>query len=372
MRLFFFIALAIMATQAHASEKVLVAVLSSFAKPEKLGENFKDNDSDSWDDIESHVRFGARIFADRYCSKEVVLKDYDTGETMETMLNAVHQAEKDGAKIIMGFVVSSSILTLNKVYPDRKTPIVTMMASHEDVGGKVPPTLQMSYDDKLQGKSLAGVFVRMPAKERKNAFLLTEITNPFSVELSREFKKNLAPASVHELEYVTPLKWPPKGWDLDKLKTATAIIMTGEGREVLEVVRQVSKFNQKYILVGGDGWYRGNVTQYLPARGTYIPDSLTLGHWTPRLPDPASHEFGEKYKTKYKADPGGTAAVAHDAIKTICTVWKEKHSLSFDSFAGVPVPGLTGTIEFDVHGKQTKKKPLLYEFRNGSYHYERF
>jgi len=122
----------------------------------------------------------------------------------------------------------------------------------------------------------------------------------------------------------------------------------------------------------GDGWYRGNVTQYLPPRGVYIPDSLTLGHWTPRLPDPDSQEFGKKYKAKYKADPGGTAAMAHDGMKTICKVWKEKHNLSFDSFVGVSVPGLTGTIQFNSRGKQDTKTPLLYEFRNGSYHYERF
>jgi hypothetical protein len=64
--------------------------------------------------------------------------------------------------------------------------------------------------------------------------------------------------------------------------------------------------------------------------------------------------------------------MAHDGMKTICTVWKEKHSLSFDSFVGVSVPGLTGTIQFNNHGKQEIKKPLLYEFRNGSYHYDRF
>ena len=372
MRVFIIFVLGIIAVNLYAADKVLVAVLSSFAKPEKLGENFRDNDSDTWDDIESHVRFGARLFADRYCPKEIVIKDYDTGESTESTLKAVHQAEKDGAKIIMGFVVSSSILTINKLYPDRKIPIITMMASHEEVGGKMPPTLQMSYDDKLQGKSLARVFTQMPAKERKNPFLLTDMTNPFSVGLSRQFRKKLPPSSVHELEYVTPMKWPPKGWDLNALKTATTIIMTGEGREVLEVVRQLSKFNQSYILVGGDGWYRGNVTQYLPPRGVYIPDSLTLGHWTPRLPDPDSQEFGKKYKAKYKADPGGTAAMAHDGMKTICKVWKEKHNLSFDSFVGVSVPGLTGTIQFNSRGKQDTKTPLLYEFRNGSYHYERF
>ncbi|MBI1884697.1 MAG: hypothetical protein HYS08_10935, partial [Chlamydiae bacterium] len=124
---------------------------------------------------------------------------------MESTLKAVQQAEKDGAKIIMGFVASSGILTLNKLYPERKTPIMTMMATHQEVGGKSPPTLQMSYDDGVQSKSLARVFERLSEKERKNAFLLTDITNPFSVGLSREFKKNLSHAVIREMQYVTPL-----------------------------------------------------------------------------------------------------------------------------------------------------------------------
>lgn len=357
-----------------ATDKVLIGTLSSFRRPEKLGEVFRDNDTDSFDDIESHIRQGTHLFAKKYCPREIVIKDYDTGNTVEGTLKAIKEAERDGVKALIGFVTSTPLLAVNKLMPQRRTPILAVMASHMEIARREPPTLQMAYHDEIQGKTLAETIGRTPEKYRKQLLLLTEATNPYSVSLSNELKRNLQGSAVQlrEFEYATPLKWLPKGWEEAAFRSATAIVMTGEGREVLEVVSHLSKINSDYLLIGGDGWYRGNITQYLPKQGVFIPNTVTVGHWTPKLPDGDSQEFGREYAKKFKHDAGGTAGLANDAIKTICEVWKSKKNLSFDSFQGVSVTGITGTIHFDKQGRQDLKKPLVYWFSEGKYRYERY
>lgn len=358
----------------QGADKVIIGTLSSFKRPEKLGEVFKDNDTDSFDDIEGHIRQGSQLFSKKYCPNEVEIRDYDTAGTIEGAVKAIKQAEKDGAKLLIGFVSSGPILATNKLYPSRRIPIVTLMASHIDVAQKIPPTLQLSYNDELQGATLAKIVRHLSAKESRKILLLTDVTNPYSVSLSKETKLNLKGSnlSLHEYEYATPLAWAPSNWKLDDFRDASALIMTGEGREVLEVVSHLSKINTNYILIGGDGWYRGNVTQYLPTAGIYIPDTITVGHWTPNLSDQLSQEFGKAYKQAFKHDAGGTSGLAHDAIKTACEVWKRTKQFSFESFQGPSFEGLTGTIHFDQVGRQDTKKPLIYWFSKGKYRYERF
>ena len=354
---------------AFSSEKVIIAVLSTFEKPEKLGENFRNSDSEGWDDIEANLRNGAHLFKAQHCTDEVELKDYDTKGTIEGTLKAIKSAEADGAKLLIGFINSSTILTINKLYPDRKIPAITTTATNDEVPSINPPTLQMAFNNTVESKALAKVLGRIPKRSKERMFLLTDVTNPFSVELSQKLKK-FTSAKFKELEYSTPLKWAPRNWPIEELKKATALIMTGEGAEVLEVVSNLSKFNRNYVLIGGDAWYRGNITGYLPAKGVYIPDTIAMGHWSIRFQDRKSVEFTTEYRKRFNPGPGGAATLANDAVMVACEIWKKKRSLRFEDFIGPSFHGVTGITHFTPNGAQDKRRPALYWFRDGEYHDE--
>ncbi len=355
---------------AFSYDKVIVGVLASFAPPHKLGENFSPGEAELWDNIELHVRYGSRLAAEKYCPSDIAVTDYDTKGTVEGTVAAIKRAESEGAKALVGFVTSGLVLTVNKLYPHRTIPAFTTTATNDEVPGKLPPTLQMAYNNTTEGKALVKAIAKIPKKYLERMYLLTDVTNPFSVQLSQEIKKHYK-SLVPELTYSSPLKWAPSHWPLEGLNKATSLIMTGEGEEVLEVVTHLSPLNHDYMVIGGDAWYRGNITGYIRNQDLYVPDTLAMGHWSPRFQDHASRSFVKTYKQRFNATPGGTAAIAYDAVKVICETWKRKKSLEFKNFVGPVFDGLTGKIHFTSEGAQDMKRPSLYWFHDGEYHDQR-
>lgn len=300
--------------------------------------------------------------------KKIELIEYDDkGETKEAGTVVTRLVTKDKVVAVIGEVASSLSLAAAPICQDNGVPMVSPSSTNPKVTEKGNMIFRACFIDPFQG--LVCAKFAFETKQFKNAAILLDQSQAYSVGLAEEFEKNFKKLGGA----ITIIQQYNKG-DQDFTARLTAIRATspdvifvpGYYTDVANIAVQARKLGISVPLLGGDGWDSQKLTEL---GGKAIEGSFYSNHASPDDPSPTFQDFVAKYKDEYGPVPDALAALGYDSGKLVFDALKRAGSTDGRALAKALAEtkgfkGATGEITMNDK-RDAVKSAVILEIKDG-------
>lgn len=275
----------------------------------------------------------------------------------------IAQAFIDDARIsgVVGHVTSGAMVAAAKVYDNQLAALATT-ASSAELTGISRWVFRVISSDSANGVDLARFAERLG---KKRAYVLYE-NDAYGRGLADAFRRTFS----GEVIGFDPID--AEGRDAEVFAAWTAsqradlVFVAGTERSGLALLRAARAQGLTADFLGGDGW-TGVAAEPAVAEG-----ALVGAPFTARDQRPEAQRFVQAFQAKFGVEPDGNAALAYDATWVMAAALRSvgaDRAKVRDWLAGrttrTPVPGVTGSIAFQLSGDPVGKSLVMTRVRGG-------
>ncbi|HRQ77325.1 MAG TPA: ABC transporter substrate-binding protein [Gemmatimonadaceae bacterium] len=277
---------------------------------------------------------------------------------------AIAQEFVDDARIsgVVGHVTSGAMVAAAKVYDGQLAALATT-ASSAELTGISRWAFRVISSDSANGVDLARFAERLG---KRRAYVLYE-NDAYGRGLADAFRRTFKgevlgfdPIDAEGRDAAVFVEWAAA-------QRADLVFVAGTERSGLALLRAARAAGFTADFLGGDGW-TGVVTDAAVAEG-----ALVGAPFTARDPRPEAQRFVTAFREKFGVEPDGNAALAYDAVQVMAAALRatggERAALR-DWLASrttrSPIPGVTGSIAFQLSGDPIGKSLVVARVRDGA------
>lgn len=300
--------------------------------------------------------------------RKVRLVEYDTkGDSKEAGAVVTRLVTKDKVTAVIGEVASSLSLAGAPICQQNGVPMISPSSTNPKVTEQGDMIFRACFIDPFQGYVCAKF--AWETKQYKNAAILLDQSQAYSVGLAEEFEK----AFVKFGGKISIKQQYNKG-DQDFTARLTAIrgtnpeviFVPGYYTDVANIAIQAKKLGINAPLLGGDGWDSNKLCEIA---GKAIEGSFYSNHASPDDPSPAFQTFVTTYKDEYGSVPDALGALGYDSGKILFEAMKKAPSLAGKDLAAAigqtkDFQGATGVTTINEK-RDAVKSAVILELKDG-------
>jgi branched-chain amino acid transport system substrate-binding protein len=279
------------------------------------------------------MRNAAEMAIAEFNAPNVQLLVKDDGGTAEAARQGAQQAVDEGAEIILGPLFAQSVSVVGQVARARNIPVI---AFSTDTNVASAGIYLLSFLPETDVERI----VQYAASTGKRSYAALIPDNPYGTVVEAAFKQAVARrnGTLVALERYPHDKAGMVGPVRNVAQAAMraeALLIPDSGDAVPDVVATLAgdNVNLKKIQLIGTGLWDDQRISANPALD---------GGWY-AAPDGAGYRaFVERYRTRYKQDPGRTATLAYDAVALIAALVKTQGTQRFSTTVLTNPSGFTG------------------------------
>lgn len=270
---------------------------------------------------------------------------------------------RDKVVAIVSGATSSACLEAAPICQAGRVPFVATTATAPEVTERRDYIFRNCFIDPFQGAVLAKF--ALSRLQAKRIALLTSVTTPYSVGLSRVFREKLAALGgtiVADQKYAEGDKDFRAQLTSIKAAEPDAIVATGFYTEAALICRQARSLGITCPLLGGDGW---EAPELVEIGGKDVEGSYYLSHYSSESTAPEVRDFVRKYRAKFGGEsPESTAPLAYDGLMIIADAITRAGTTEGpkvrDALAATrQFPGVTGVTTIDSQRNASKAAVAL-------------
>ena len=309
-------------------------------------------------------------------SVKLIILD-DRGDKVEAATAVKRLLNKEGVAVILGEIASGNSMAMGPVAEKAKTPMITHASTNQRVTKGKKYVTRACFTDPFQGAVMARYALE---NGMKNAIVVTDAKQDYSVGLSKAFKKTYAGGGGKILKTVL-INSGDKDFNaqVSAIKAAKPdiIVFTGYYPEAALLIKQARAMGVKASFIGGDGI---GFTPLLEIAGKAAEGLLYTDHFNEAAAtSPQVKSYVKAYHEKYGKAPDSMSALAADAYGMIlsamnkciddgkqpddreCINDKLRHTKGYR--------GITGIINIDENGDAVKSI-VINEVKDGKFVYK--
>ena len=298
--------------------------------------------------------------------KNVVLISEDDEGNPEKTVNAFKKlTTKDKVTMIIGSLTSGCTAAITTLAQNQKVVLIAPAATMESITDAGNFIFRACFIDPFQG-TVGGKFSAETLKA-KNAAVLYDIANDYSIGLYENFKKAFVSAGgtmAAEESYATN--------DMDfnaqitKIKNANpdVVYLPDYYATVALIAKQLRAQGVKASIVGADGW--GGIVDNA---GEEILNGFYSDHYAADSSDQKVVSFVNAYKAKYNSTPVSFAALGYDSMyifkDAIIKAGTTDASAVRDAVEKTNGAYVTGQLTFDAKRNPVKSAVMMEIVKEG-------
>src|SRR5690606_3834844 len=277
---------------------------------------------------------------------------------------AIAQEFVDDARIsgVVGHVTSGAMVAAAKVYDGQLAALATT-ASSAELTGISRWAFRVISSDSANGVDLARFAERLG---KRRAYVLYE-NDAYGRGLADAFRRTFRgvvlgfdPTAAEGRDAAVFGEWAAA-------QRADLVFVAGTERSGLALLRAARDAGFAADFLGGDGWTG------VAADPALSEGALVGAPFTARDPRPEAQRFVTAFREKFGVEPDGNAALAYDAVWVMAAALRavggDREAVR-DWLASRttrnPVPGVTGSIAFQLTGDPIGKSLVVARVRDGA------
>lgn len=266
----------------------------------------------------------------------------------------------DKVNVIIGALTSKCSLAITSLSQAKKVVQISTSSTNDTVTDAGDFIFRACYNDSFQGQVVAKyAFETLGAK---NAAVLYDISNDYSVGLTENFKlmfEKLGGKMIASESYNSGDK--DFNAQLTKIKATNpdVLLLPDYYNTVSLIAKQVRAQGMNIPLLGADGW-----DEITNNAGDEALNGFYSNHYSPDSDDPAVKKFVAAFRAKYNQDPNALAALGYDTAYLVAEAIKTAGTASDsqkirDAMAALDMQLVTGRIKFDAKRNPVKSAVML-------------
>ncbi len=275
---------------------------------------------------------------------------------------------RDGVVAIVGGNASTNALEAAPICQQAHVPMIAISSTNPRVTAMGSYIFRACFIDSFQGAVLAK-FARDHLHVQRVA-LLTSMSAPYSVGLSRVFREHFTAAGG---EVIAEQKYSEGDKDFRAQLTALkalapdAIAATGYYTEAALICSQARDLGITLPIFGGDGW---EAPQLLELGGKAVEGTYYSTHYSAESPAPEVRAFIAKFRARYSGEtPDAVAALGYDAMLLLADAITRAGTTAGPAVRNAlattkEFPGVTGHTTIDAE-RNTSKPAIIVTVKNG-------
>jgi branched-chain amino acid transport system substrate-binding protein len=275
---------------------------------------------------------------------------------------------RDRVVAVLGGNASTNSLEAAPICQAAHVPMIAISSTNPKVTAMGTYIFRACFIDPFQGAVLAK-FARTTLHARRVA-LLTSVSAPYSVGLSRVFRERFTAAGG---EIIAEQRYAEGDKDFRAQLTAIralqpdAIAATGYYTEAALICQQARGLGLSQPIFGGDGW---EAPQLIELGGRAVEGTYYSTHYSAESPAPEVRAFIKKFRARYDgATPDAVAALGYDAMMLLADAITRAGSTAGsrvrDALAATKdFPGVTGRTTIDAD-RNTSKPAIILTVQDG-------
>ena len=299
-------------------------------------------------------------------TKSVTWEIKDNSESALLAREKAAEFLKGDVDFIAGLSFSDQAMAVKQQTDAAGVPFLTVFGTSENLFDKSKTVFTMAVSDDAQAATLARYLAGFPAAHTSGVGLIVARNCEYCVDMEKSLKAALAKHGLHVSQYPDILKNRPVPHDYFKsLDPAKLLVILAYEVEGLSVVNSLAKSGYQGVLLGGDSWS----TQTMQvAKNLGLLHSMCLVNPVPydvTAGSTQNRKFVRDYQSKFGEAPTDVAALSYDAGTVILKVSAKcasadnrKHCVA-DTMAKLHFEGVSGRVQFSVHGKRVNTGLLL-------------
>ncbi|WP_159084645.1 ABC transporter substrate-binding protein [Dongshaea marina] len=295
--------------------------------------------------------------------KKIELLEIDNKSSASHSKIAAQKAVAENSIAVIGAAWSSHSLAMAPVLQQAGLPMISYYSTNPKVTQVGDYIFRACFMDLFQGEVLAK-FAQQDLGAKK-IIILTNVSDQYSIGLSRIFKENLNTHAVFEGSYLqgdtdfSALLEKVKGYEAD------LIFLPGHTKDSGRIIKQARNMGINAPFLGGDGW---GLKMYKYG-GQAIEGNYYSTHWHKDINTPQNQRFVKNFTILYGTPESNGSALAYDSVYLLADAIKRAGSLDRkqirDALAETrDFKGATGTIRFNNNG-DPQKSAVLLKFQDG-------
>lgn len=294
---------------------------------------------------------------------ELVLED-DKNEPGLTVKALNKLTKEDNVAAILILSTSASVLAVNAIADDYKTPILALLATHQDIAKNTSYVSQFCFDNIFQG--MVAALYAMDELLIDRVAVFKDPDSFYSTSLADEFIRkyeSLGGQVTDIIQVHTSTELTETILNVVRENGAELLYMPINGKKVIELVKTTKQMGWDPRKMGSDGLLstvRGQYKEEL----NQLNGLLAIDFYTEQEPQTS---FGEKavktYKKLFKGWSGTYAAVGAEGMAVVidamnrCAEPGDRECINAKLHSTKNFEGLMGMISIQPNGKA--KRPLI-------------
>lgn len=293
--------------------------------------------------------------------KQLELIAEDDEANPEKTTNAFKKlTAQDKVNVIIGALTSKCTLAITSLAQANKVLLISTSSTNDTVTDAGDFIFRACYNDSFQGQVVAQY--AYDSLKAKNAAVLYDISNDYSVGLTENFKSKfeaLGGKMIASESYNTGDK--DFNAQLTKIKATNpdVLLLPDYYNTVSLIAKQVRAQGITIPLLGADGW-----DEIVNNAGDEALNGFYSNHYSPEGDDPMIQKFVSSYKAKFGVEPNALAALGYDTAYLVAEAIKNAGTATDsqkirDAMAALDMKLVTGRIKFNEKRNPVKSAVML-------------
>lgn len=297
----------------------------------------------------------------------IIYEDSKT-DPSEGVLAAQKLIKTNKVNIIIGALASSVSLAIAPIANKNKVIMISPGSSNPQLSNAGEYIFRIYPSDDYQGKVLANIAID---KMNCNKIAVLYVNNDFGIGLKNKFIEviNKKGGDIIISEAYNPEDIDVRA-QITKIqnKKPEALLIASQGREYLNILRQLKELNVNSKLLAPDSFYNEDIIKQ--AREAAEGIICTVPSFNLESPDSITQNFVKEFKKKYNKKPSSFSAYGFDAIMLVAEVLEDvpynNTEKIKDKLYKIKFNGAIGEIKFDKNGDVLKELDI-YKVEKGNF-----
>ena len=307
---------------------------------------------------------------------KVIVLD-DRGDKVEAATAVKRLLDKDKVSVILGEVASSNSMAMAPICEKAKTPMITHASTNPRVTKGKKYVTRACFIDPFQGAVIAKYAI---SQGFKNAVLVTDAKQDYSVGLSKAFKKSYE-AAGGKIAKTVLINSGDKDFNAQvsvvKANNPDIIVFTGYYPEAALMVKQARAMGIKAPFIGADGV---GFPELIKIAGKASEGFMNTDHFNENAASsPEAKAYVDAFHKKYNKAADSMGALAADGYGMILDAMNkcidagkasdDKECINTNLRGTKGYKGITGVININANGDAVKSA-VINVVKDGKFAYK--
>ncbi len=307
---------------------------------------------------------------------KVIVLD-DRGDKVEAATAVKRLLDKDKVSVILGEVASSNSMAMAPICEKAKTPMITHASTNPRVTKGKKYVTRACFIDPFQGAVIAKYAI---SQGFKNAVLVTDAKQDYSVGLSKAFKKSYE-AAGGKIAKTVLINSGDKDFNAQvsvvKANNPDIIVFTGYYPEAALMVKQARAMGIKAPFIGADGV---GFPELIKIAGKASEGFMNTDHFNENAASsPEAKAYVDAFHKKYNKAADSMGALAADGYGMILAAMNkcidagkasdDKECINTNLRGTKGYKGITGVININANGDAVKSA-VINVVKDGKFAYK--